>query len=179
MLLRPDVVVRAIVAVSAIAVVATPARAGGLALFEQGARGMGFAGAFTAQADDPSAIFHNPAGLAFLKGKQAYVGGTAVRPSTDFVGAAPFPGEGTAESGDVGVLPVPALYYSQPFSDRLAIGVGVHTPYGLKTAWASPGTYSGRFISQEATLSGVSINPTLAYKLADRLSIGAGLDVRL
>jgi long-chain fatty acid transport protein len=155
------------------------ADAAGFAIFEQGARGMGFAGAFTAQANDPSAIFHNPAGIAFLKGKQIYVGGTGVRPTTDFVGADPFPGATTTESGNVGVLPVPAFYYSQPFTDRLAFGLGVHTPFGLKTAWADPNSFTGRFISQEASLSGVSINPTVAYKLADRLSIGAGLDVRL
>lgn len=49
-------------------------RGAGFALFEQGSRAMGFAGAFTAQADDPSAIFHNAAGLAFLKGRHLYLG---------------------------------------------------------------------------------------------------------
>ena len=36
---------------------------------------MGFAGAYVAQAADPSAIFYNAAGIGFLKGKQLYVGG--------------------------------------------------------------------------------------------------------
>jgi long-chain fatty acid transport protein len=155
-----------------------PLQAAGFAIFEQGARGMGFAGAYTAQASDPSAIFHNPAGIAFLKGRQIYLGGTGVRPTTDFTGAEPFPGSTTLEEGDVGILPVPNLYYAQPFTDRLSFGVGVHTPFGLKTAWAAPNVYSGRFISQEASLSGVALNPTVSYKLADRFAIGAGLDVR-
>ena len=54
--------------------------AAGFTIFEQGARGMGFAGAFTAQSD-PSAIFHNAAGIAFLTGRQAYAGGTIIAPS--------------------------------------------------------------------------------------------------
>ena len=90
-----------------------PAHAAGFAIFEQGARGMGFAGAFTAQANDPSAIFHNAAGIAFLKGKQFYLGGTLIHPSSTFTGADPFPGASVTEKGDTGlVVPpgdVPAL----------------------------------------------------------------------
>src|SRR5215475_2578229 len=97
-----------------------PLRAAGFALFEAGAKGQGFAGAFTAQASDPSAMFHNPAGIAFLRGKQLYLGGTAVMPSWQFDGAAPFPGEGVHETDAVSVLLPPAAYYSQAFSPRLA-----------------------------------------------------------
>jgi long-chain fatty acid transport protein len=170
----------AALALSAMALTLAPARAqaAGFALFEQGARGMGFAGAFTAQANDPSAIFHNPAGLAFLKGKQLYLGATAVAPRSDFTGADPFPGASVTEQGDTGVLVPPNAYYSQPLSDRLAVGVGVHVPYGLKTAWKDPDTYSGRYISTTAELKGFSLNPTVAVQLADRLSVGLGVDVR-
>jgi long-chain fatty acid transport protein len=156
-----------------------PARAAGFAIFEQGARGMGFAGAFTAQANDPSAIFHNAAGIAFLKGSQLYLGGTLIHPSTTFTGADPFPGASVTEKGDTGLLVPPAAYYTQTFSERLVFGVGLHTPFGLTTSWASPEQFSGRFVSQRAELKGFSINPTIAYKLADRFAVGGGLDVRL
>src|SRR4029450_2618259 len=63
-----------------LALAATTAGAAGFAIFEQGARGMGFAGAFTAQTTDPSAIFHNAAGIAFLKGKHFYFGGALIAP---------------------------------------------------------------------------------------------------
>lgn len=166
--------------VSALSIVLTPAAAdaAGFALFEQGAQGMGFAGAFTAQASDPSAIFHNAAGIAFLKGRQLYVGGVLVNPSTDFIGADPFPGAGRLESMDVGIIPFPSAYYTQALSDTLAVGVGVHVPYGLRTEWKFPDAFSGRFISTKAQLSGVSVNPTVAWKLRDRLAIGGGIDIR-
>lgn len=156
-----------------------PAHAAGFAIFEQGARGMGFAGAFTAQANDPSAIFHNAAGIAFLKGKQFYLGGTLIHPSSTFTGDDPFPGSSVTEKGDVGLLVPPAAYYTQAFTERLVFGVGLHTPFGLTTGWANPNTYSGRFVSQRAELKGFSINPTIGYKLADRFAVGAGLDIRL
>jgi long-chain fatty acid transport protein len=159
---------------------ATPTTAGaaGFALFEQGARGMGFAGAFTAQANDPSAIFHNAAGVAFLKGRQLYLGGVFVSPSTSFVGDDPYPGAGRSEEMDTGIVPFPSVYYTQALSDRLGVGVGVHVPYGLKTEWANPDSFSGRFISTKAELKGFALNPTVAWKVRDRLALGAGVDIR-
>jgi long-chain fatty acid transport protein len=157
---------------------AAPAGAAGFALFEQGARGMGFAGAFTAQASDPSAIFHNAAGIAFLRGKRLYLGGTLVAPSTSFEGASPFPGPGVIEDGDAGVLFPPSAYYTHALAPDIVAGIGLHVPFGLRSRWANPDGFSGRFISQSAELSGFALNPTVAFKLEDRLSFGAGIDIR-
>jgi long-chain fatty acid transport protein len=155
-----------------------PAAAAGFAIFEQGARGMGFAGAFTAQASDPSAIFHNAAGIAFLSGRRAYVGGTLIAPTSTFRGADPFPGSTVTEKGDMGVRLPPVAYYTHQFSERLVLGAGWTTPFGLQTRWADPDGFTGRFIAEEAELKGFSLNPTVAYKLEDRLAVGLGLDVR-
>ncbi len=164
-----------------VALAVAPARVepAGFALFEEGARGMGFAGAFTAQASDPSAIFHNAAGIAFLKGNHLSLGGTLITPSTDFTGSDPYPGAGRLETMNVGPTPLPAVYFTHQFTPRLVGGVGLNTPFGLKSSWESPDTFSGRFLSRSAELKGFSINPTIGYKLADRLSVGVGLDVRL
>src|SRR3954468_19179396 len=108
--------VRAAAVAAALALAPASARAAGFAIFEQGARGMGFAGAFTAQANDPSAIFHNAAGIAFLKGKQFAFGGTPTHPSATCTGAHPFPGPSVTEKGDTSLLAPPAVYYTQPFS---------------------------------------------------------------
>ena len=154
-------------------------QASGFAIFEQGARGMGFAGAYAAQTSDPSAIFHNAAGIAFLKGKHLYFGGTLIKPSVDFTGDSPYPGAGIREQGDAGVLFPPAADYSHQISERMVLGVGLHVPYGLRTRWKDRDTtFSGRFISKEAEVQSLSLNPTVAYRLADRLAIGGGLDVR-
>lgn len=156
-----------------------PALASGFAIYEQGARGMGFAGAFVAQ-PDPSSIFHNAAGIAFLKGKRLLLGATAIAPSSDFVGDSPYPGAGRIETSDAPTEFPPTLDYTHQLSERLVLGVGVHVPYGLSTSWENAETsFSGRFISKKASTRSLSVNPTVAYKLEDRFAVGAGLDVRL
>jgi long-chain fatty acid transport protein len=154
------------------------APASGFSIYEQGGRSMGFAGAATAVTDDPSAIFFNAAGIAFLEGKQLYAGGTLVMPQSTFSGANPFPGLGVQESQKVGTLPVPALYFSHRVSPRFAWGIGLDVPFGLKTKWANPDTFTGRYIALETSLSGFALNPTLAVRLNDKVSVGAGLDLR-
>jgi long-chain fatty acid transport protein len=167
-------------AVVSLAFAPQPAQAAGFAIFEQGTRAMGFAGAYTAQASDPSAIFFNPAGVAFLKGKQIYLGGTLILPKSDFTGADPFPGSRVREKSDAGLLVPPVFDYTQQLSESMVVGIGVHVPFGLKTAWQNrDSTYSGRFISKQAQIKGFSINPTVAFKLADRFAVGGGVDVRL
>jgi long-chain fatty acid transport protein len=152
--------------------------AAGFSIFEQGARAMGFAGAFAPIADDPSAIFHNVGGLGFLKGKQLYLGGTLVSPSFTFTGASPFPGEGVLEESASVLLPVPALYYSHQFSESVVFGIGFNAPFGLRTEWENPDAFTGRYLSVRADLRSLSINPSIGIRLADRLSLGFGVDVR-
>ena len=166
-------------AAAALSIILVPARAraAGFSVYEQGGRAMGFSGAYTALASDPSAIFYNPAGVAFLKQKQIYFGATLVKPWSDFTGVNPFPGANVSESGSVSVVPVPTLYYTQPFSQRVVFGIGIDKPFGLRTQWANPDTYSGRYISESADLKTISLAPTVAFKLADRFSLAAGLNV--
>jgi long-chain fatty acid transport protein len=168
-----------LVGVATLVLIPSSARPAAFAIFEQGARSMGFAGAYTAQGADPSAIFFNAAGIAFLKGNHLAVGAAGIAPHGDFTGANPFPGTTVTEKGDVGLIVPPAFDFTHQFSENLVAGIGLHVPFGLKTAWQNPDTFSGRFISKQAELKGYSINPTVAYKLADRLAIGAGLDYRL
>jgi long-chain fatty acid transport protein len=151
--------------------------AAGFALYDQSARGIGMGGAFTAQASDPSAIFHNAAGIAFQRQRQLSIGTSLFTLSTDFTGDDPYPGAGREESLDIAV-PVPVGYYVHPVGERVALGLGVFAPFGLKTEWNDP-DFSGRFISRVARLDAVAVNPTVAYRVSDRLAVGGGVDVRI
>ena len=169
--------VPAALAASTLALVPCLARAGGFAL-DEGARGLGFGGAFVAQANDPSAIHYNAAGIAFLRGKHLQAGGGYVRPRTTFTGSAPFPGAGVTERTEGKPLLPPGLYYTHQFSERLVLGAGFDQPFASRTRWASPDSFSGRFLGQRVDLDSYSLTPTAAYRLADRLALGVGLDVR-
>jgi long-chain fatty acid transport protein len=144
----------------------------------QGARAMGFAGAYVAQAADPSAVYYNPAGLAFLKGQRLYVGGLFGGLSTDFTGGGPNPPAGTLEHSNRGLGVLPALYYSRPVGDSAAFGIGVNVPFGFRSEWDNPDQFTGRFICLDCRIRSWAINPAFAWKVADRLAIGGGADVR-
>jgi long-chain fatty acid transport protein len=154
--------------------------AAGFSIFEQGTKAMGMAGAFTAQADDPSMLFHNAGGLAFVT-ERAFSGGATWIKGTkaEFEGAAPFPGPNySAEQQKLSEFP-PHLYYVQPINQTWKFGLGVETPFGLVTEWENPDRFAGRFVSTKAALQAVDINPTLGWQITPSFGIGIGAIARL
>lgn len=165
-------------AVVGLAAAAPAAHGAGFGIFEQGSKAMGMAGAFTAQADDPSAMFHNAGGLAFQDETDFAVGFTYIRSLTaELDGADPFPGAGYhAEQETLSEFP-PHAYWVQPIGDSATFGLGVYTPFGLTTEWKRD--FRGRFISRLASLQALDINPNVAFKVGDNLGIGIGAIVRV
>lgn len=157
----------------------TVAAAGGFSVFEQGTKAMGMAGAFTAQADDPSALFHNVGGLAFFDEREIAVGLTLIT-STDesFVGLPPEPGPDARGSLESLREPLPHLYWVQPVGERWRFGLAINAPFGLKTEWENPDAFPGRFINTEASLLVIDLNPNLGVRVSDDLGLGFGLIVR-
>lgn len=151
-------------ALGAMAVLAaTPAAGAGFGIFEQGSKAMGMAGAFTAQADDPSAIFHNPAGLAFQRERDFALGVTWIRGTqSDFDGGAGFPGPSvSAEQETLSEFP-PHAYWVQPVKRNATFGLGVYAPFGLVTEWGAD--FPGRFVSRKAALRAFDVNPVIAWQ---------------
>jgi long-chain fatty acid transport protein len=158
-----------------VAVAAHPAFAAGFAIYEQGAKAMGMADAFTAQADDGSAMFYNAGGLAFLTDRSVMVGADYIHTTTaDFKGANPFPGDGSKGTQKALSVFPPHAYYVQPISSTWKVGIGVETPFGLTTQWQNPNTFPGRFISTKASLNAFDLNPTIAWQVNPDFGIGVG-----
>lgn len=150
------------------------ADAAGYSIYEQGSKALGMAGAFTAQADDPSAIFYNPAGIGRLQGTQVNVGAHLIGITREFAGEAPYPGYGVKETAPT-VYGTPVnLYMARRLSPGWAAGLGVYNPFGLKTEWDDKDNYSGRFVSREASITPFFITPVLAWNPTSRVSIAAG-----
>jgi len=157
---------------------AIPAQGAGFLIFEQGAKAMGMAGAFTAQADDPSALFHNAGGIAFQNKRDFLLGGTLVTGQADFSGAEPFPGAGVTEQTEKLQELVPHFYWIEPINDVLSFGLGVNAPFGLSVEWKNQDTFTGRFISTRSSLTAIDLNPTLGWKASDNFGIGIGVVAR-
>jgi len=142
--------------------------------------GVGYADWATA-ASDASTAYTNPAGLVHLPGKQFVfnalgIVGTAEYKGTSTTPAFPFPitiqQTGKAKSQIKAFLP--SFYYSAALSEDFAFGVHFTAPFGLGTDYGSSSIV--RYASKRARVVALDIGPSLAYKLSDVASIGAGLD---
>jgi long-chain fatty acid transport protein len=159
--------------------VATPAWGAGFSIFEQGTKAMGMAGAFTAQADDPSALFHNAGGLAFFEETEYAAGFTWIHAlEAEFEGAPPFPGSGVQEEQNLLSEFPPHAYWVQPINQTWKFGLGINSPFGLTTEWKNPNTFSGRFLSSRAALRAIDLNPTLGWRITPNFGLGFGAVAR-
>ena len=150
------------------------ALANGFALFEHGSRAVGMGGAFGAVADDPSANYFNPAGIAFLDGTQSMAGFFLITESSTFTGDNPYPGSDyTVDMESQIFYPVHA-HLTGHFNDTFAWGVSLTTPFGLGTWW--PDDYAGKYITKRVDLRLFNVNPNLAIKLSDRVALAVGFD---
>ena len=141
---------------------------------------MGLANAFTAIADDASALWFNPAGIAFQDGAQVMIGGTLIIPSVDFTSnASNTPTTlGTTSSISNQVFFPPHLYvsYNAP-GGRISYGIGVNSPFGLTTEWPTTAPFAAA--AQYGRLEAINVNPNVAFKINDNFSIAAGVDYAL
>jgi long-chain fatty acid transport protein len=146
----------------------------------QGAKATGMGLAFTAVADDPSAIFYNPAGLGWQKHFSAQISSTLLsKVEADFEGQNPFPGAGTSEQGHETTYFVPGFYAIVPLTTTVNFGFGVFAPYGLGNRWDNAETFSGRFISQNAFISSSELNPVLSWQASPTFALAVGADYRI
>ena len=162
---------------------ARQASAAGFQLLEQNASGLGTAYAGSAAvAEDASTIFYNPAGMTHLSSREVSLGLNAIRPSFEFSnGGSLNPtafGGGAASGGNGGDAGswgyVPNAYVSWALSKNVYAGLGVGAPFGLKTEY-EPG-WIGRYQSIKFDIKTLNVNPSLAYRLNDALSLGFGLN---
>ena len=170
---------RAVATAAIGALAAAPMHAAGFSIFEQGAKAMGMAGAFTAQADDPSLLYHNAGGLAFVTEREVSTGFTWITSTeAEFAGANPFPGEGYhAEQEALSEFP-PHLYWVQPINRSWKFGLGINAPFGLTTSWEDPDQFAGRFLSSKASLRAIDVNPTIGWQITENFGLGLGAVAR-
>ena len=158
-------------------------RAAGFALKEQSATALGnsFAGA-TAGAEDVSYMFFNPAGLTRHDGQQAAAVLSYIIPfseSKDAVGdiSGFIPAGGESVTGDAADdALVPAVYGLWSVTPDLKLALGVNAPFGLTTEYSR--TWQGRYHAVESSIATININPAIAYRFNENLSIGAGLQAQ-
>lgn len=152
----------------------TLAIAAGNHLHEQGTSLMGAAYAGQAAvAEDASTAYYNPAGMTQLDRSQLLIGTLAGQPRFEFAndGRSTFPG---SDGGDA-AFPVlgGTFFYVHRLGEDWRVGISATAPFGLTLDYFDD--WAGRYYVQDTRLITININPALAWRVNDWLSLGAGV----
>ncbi len=151
------------------------ASAAGFQLLEQNASGLGNAYAGSAAvAENASTIFFNPAGMTQLADREVSLGGTAIKTSYQFRNEGSSTGtlSGDSDGGVLGFLP--NAYMSWALSKDIYVGLGIGAPFGLRTEYDN--LWYGAAQSIKFDIKTININPSVAWRANEWLSLGFGLN---
>lgn len=165
---------RKLIVAASIASYSYTSHAGGLYLYEIGTSDLGFASAGTAaRAEDASTIYANPAGMTRLEGDQFTAGAQLLYGKAEYE----LDGNGLLNGGDpgniVGWLPGGSAFYSHSISDDLKVGIGAYGNFGLALDFGD--SWAGKNLVDKTALMAMTIQPTIAYRINDHWSLGAGM----
>jgi long-chain fatty acid transport protein len=156
-------------------------------VFENGVRAAGMGGAFVSIANDGSAIFYNPAGIAFQKGTRMEMNSLVVvglfrfKPTSTPQGTI-VPEKGYNLNTSPHFIPIMSMYLTKEISPRLTAGFGMYAPFGLaanatnfKDSDPKVTKYVGRYAGTRGMLQSFWLQPTVAYRLSKNSSFAAGV----
>ncbi len=136
----------------------------------QGQKQQGMAGAGTGLMQDAAAVFFNPGGVSFLAGNSASVGVTPTFANGIFLDA---DNNSVARTNSPVGTPFTAYVVWGPDSSKFKFGFGVYTPFGSIASWENG--WTGRYALTYMKLQSIYYQPTVSYKVCNKLGIGAGL----
>ncbi len=149
----------------------TIAFSGGYQVNLQGQKQIGMGVVGTAFITDASTLFYNPGGLTFLKkNNQFSMGLSLINSFAAFRKAAPSIYE--AETNNP--IGTPFYFYGAiKINEKFSVGLGVFTPYGNSLVWEED--WAGRYLIEDLSFQAIYFQPTVSYKINDKLGVGAGL----
>ena len=155
--------------------VASAAHAAGFMLTEQsaGALGRAYAGVGV-DGTDLSGVYYNPATMTLHPGTQIQAGFVAVGLDLAFEGAGKY--DGVSENGQYNTQAIPHGYISHQLTDSMWIGLAMTVPFGMGTEYKDDWRLANRGISAEVLT--FDFNPNVAWKVSDKLSLGAGMSIQ-
>jgi len=158
-----------LVMMSAALALAPGAGALGIRLFDHDAFATARGDAFVATADNPSAIYYNPAGITQLKGHNVRAGVYAIGVQADFNPDAPGRSLETRDE----FIPLPGMFYTYtPENLPLSFGAAYYVPFGLSLEWPDRSPF--RTVTTKGELEYDTFTGVMAWKVNSTLSIAAG-----
>ena len=152
-----------------------------------GSKATSMGGAYSAYADDPFAVYYNPAGLTQIETPTFAIGVHMIDPTIHirdfYIEDHPdsgLPGENSkADFSDTSDnLYAPHTGYAMPVTDRLAIGIAAYAPWGLELEWGNdPQKNPGAYNYFHSNYNRIAVTPTIAYKVTEKFSVGIGVSI--
>ncbi len=155
-----------------VAAATSTALAAGFQLTEQSSLGLGraYAGAGIV-GDDLSAVHYNPAGMTLLEGTRFQAGTTWIALNADYNGK-----DGSSENGRLKGQMIPAGYVTHQVNDKIWLGFAMTVPFGMGTEYDKGWAENQR--GTDAKIYTFDMNPNIAWKVSEFLSVGAGVSVQ-
>lgn len=160
--------IRSAAATAVFAAFASAANAGGFQLTEQSALALGRAYAGVGvDGSDVSGVYYNPATMTLHPGTQMQLGVVGVGLNLDYAGD-----NGSRENGRKKPEIVPHAFVSHQLTDDAWVGFALTVPFGLSTDYSND--WEQATDGTSAMIKVIDFNPNFAYKLSDKVSLGAG-----
>jgi long-chain fatty acid transport protein len=141
-------------------------QASGLYFYEIGTEDTALAGAGqSARAQDASTIATNPAGMTRLPDHMITTGMQVMGGDISY----DMDGNGRSPGNVMKPFPNASMFYSQRLSDTVHAGIGMYGNFGLGIDF---GDWSGERLINKSTMVGMTISPSIAWKLSDKVSVG-------
>lgn len=148
--------------------------AGGIMLYEIGTDNVGLANAgAAARAQGPSTIASNPAGMSYLPGTQITGGLQVLYGELTFDRDSDTNGTGSGSGNALDPIPGGSFFISHELDDHWSVGFGQYGDFGLAVNYDNE--WSGRYFAQNASLLGLSMVPSVAYRFNEQWSVGVGV----
>ena len=142
----------------------------GFQVYLQGQVQQGMGGAGIGLSQDASTLFYNPGASSFVKGNSVQIGGTAIFSNVAFTDANTFDVYRT--KSPVGSPFAAYGLFEMKKEGKLKLGLAAYTPFGSGIKWED--NWGGRFVLTEAKIFALFIQPTISYKINDKIGVGGG-----
>lgn len=128
-------------------------------------------------ANDPTAVYNNPAAMAFFTAPMLQITGTGIRPSAHFEGQFEDeqgnPTTGDNPNGFGKFIPFPNMAFAAPINDHVTLGGSLTVPFGLVSEY-NP-TWQGRYFGSKTSLQSIAMSFSAGFKVNDQFAVGVGV----
>ncbi|MCG8306599.1 MAG: outer membrane protein transport protein [Cytophagales bacterium] len=151
--------------------------ASGYQVLLQGNRTTGMGNLGVMMSKDASSLFFNPGAMGFMDHNSVMAGFNPIFASNSYWNSETPNSTYTANSDNPMGTPFHVYAVWGPAENNFKFGIGAFTPFGSRVNWGN--TWTGRDLLNELSLRSIQIQPTISYKISDKFSLGAGLDITI